>query len=387
MKTLLITRHYPYPAHTGAKIYSSQIIEALDEICSEVTVLCGHEEERFFKKGITSWYCYPNKKKSILELAASIYPVMVRDAYNKNATNILKKILVKNKPDVVLLDHLAASWAYDFIKSNADIKIIYVSHNVEFDNRLQIAREHRNPVKKIINYIDLIKTYFQERKITKYSHANICISAGDKDKNISLYGVKKFMVLNPVYWKEARENTPLIANRPRAVCLSGSYLWQAKQLNLMDFLQEGYEKLVSNDIKIIVAGKSEPEFQKRCHARWPKVIFTGEVENIETFLDAARIGVISEKVGGGFKLKQLDYIFNRIPVFALSGTLADVPLVHARSCMEFTNMQNLISGIIEHIDQSEFLETLRLQAYADSQHMLVKNNFNNVLRETLKYET
>ena len=46
--------------------------------------------------------------------------------------------------------------------------------------------------------------------------------------------------------------------------------------------------------------------------------FTGTVPDVEPYMDEARIAIVPERNGGGFKLKVLEYVFNRIPVFALT---------------------------------------------------------------------
>ena len=38
--------------------------------------------------------------------------------------------------------------------------------------------------------------------------------------------------------------------------------------------------------------------------------FLGFVEDLETIFRSVRIGIVAERIGGGFKLKTLDYIFN-----------------------------------------------------------------------------
>src|SRR5690606_36241863 len=51
----------------------------------------------------------------------------------------------------------------------------------------------------------------------------------------------------------------------------------------------------------------------------------GRVDSIAPHLDQARMAVVAERLGGGFKLKVLDYVFNRPPVAALDGSVAGTP--------------------------------------------------------------
>jgi len=73
---------------------------------------------------------------------------------------------------------------------------------------------------------------------------------------------------------------------------------------------------------------------------------------------------VPERNGGGFKLKVLEYVFNRIPVFALSGSFAGVPLIHNDSVMLFPDHAALAHGVLEAIDDVERLNRLQERAYA-----------------------
>jgi len=91
---------------------------------------------------------------------------------------------------------------------------------------------------------------------------------------------------------------------------------------------------------------------------------TGTVPDLGSYLDQARIAIVPERSGGGFKLKVLEYIFNRIPVFALSGSFAGVPLIHDDSVMLFPNHTALAHGVLEAIDDVDRLNRLQERAFA-----------------------
>ena len=80
-------------------------------------------------------------------------------------------------------------------------------------------------------------------------------------------------------------------------------------------------------------------------------------------MDDARIAIVPERNGGGFKLKMLEYVFNRIPVFALTGSFAGVPLRHNDSVMLFPDHAALAHGVLEAIDDVDRLNTLQERAY------------------------
>src|SRR5262249_7256398 len=92
--------------------------------------------------------------------------------------------------------------------------------------------------------------------------------------------------------------------------------------------------------------------------------FTGTVPDIEPYLDQARIAIVPERNGGGFKLKVLEYVFNRVPVFALNGSFAGVPLLHDESAMLYRDHAALARGVLEAIDDVGRLNRMQEQAFA-----------------------
>ena len=91
--------------------------------------------------------------------------------------------------------------------------------------------------------------------------------------------------------------------------------------------------------------------------------FTGTVPDIEPYLDDARIAIVPERNGGGFKLKVLEYVFNRVPVFALTGSFAGVPLSHNDSVMLYPDHAALAHGVLEAIDDVDRLNRLQERAF------------------------
>ena len=76
------------------------------------------------------------------------------------------------------------------------------------------------------------------------------------------------------------------------------------------------------------------------------------------------MALVAERHGGGFKLKVLDYIFNRMPILALNGSVAGVPLQHDDSILLFEDYETLAQGTLQVLDDYDRLNQLQDRAYA-----------------------
>src|SRR5262249_519668 len=80
---------------------------------------------------------------------------------------------------------------------------------------------------------------------------------------------------------------------------------------------------------------------------------------------SVRMGIVAERTGGGFKLKTLDYIFNRVPIAAIKGGIAGLPLTPDGHFLSFGSMRELANGVAMVIDDLARLNTLQEAAYKE----------------------
>jgi polysaccharide biosynthesis protein PslH len=76
-----------------------------------------------------------------------------------------------------------------------------------------------------------------------------------------------------------------------------------------------------------------------------------------------RLGLVIEKTGGGFKLKTLDYIFNRVPMAAIKGNISGLPLTPGLHYLSFESMRELAQGVVAVIDDVERLNSMQQAAF------------------------
>ena len=84
--------------------------------------------------------------------------------------------------------------------------------------------------------------------------------------------------------------------------------------------------------------------------------FHGFVDDVTAFYMNAKpvIALVPEVIGGGFKLKFLDYIFGRVPVASISAAAAGLPVEvrQATCCSPQIARCSLSTAVIEHIDRA-----------------------------------
>src|SRR5690606_4592600 len=123
---------------------------------------------------------------------------------------------------------------------------------------------------------------------------------------------REIFVLSPGRWAPGPatgEAAPELSQRPRRVILSGSCEWVVKQHNMKRFLATALPVLQPAGIAVTVVGKMPEAFARELQTAFPAAEIHANVPDPSPFLDSARVGVIPEEAGGGFKLKALEYVF------------------------------------------------------------------------------
>ncbi len=172
------------------------------------------------------------------------------------------------------------------------------------------------------------------------------------------------MVLKPGYDGPRLARRVIDSTTPRRVVVLGSLNWHVKQRNLQQFLEVADGAFAAAGIELVVAGEAPRAFLDRMQHRFAATRFTGYVDDVTSILAGARVGIVAEPLGGGFKLKSLDYVFHRVPMAVLAGSVAGLPLEAGKGYLRYENLDALVEGVSASVDDDTLLNSLHEAAFA-----------------------
>jgi hypothetical protein len=238
--------------------------------------------------------------------------------------------------------------------------LIFVTHNCEGDVRLAMARNFRgNIFVKLGLHLDALKAALLEQRIIRNS---TLISVNTPEDRIGFGDLSKSVIILPGYAGRRIYSREITAATPRRALIFGTAIWFAKQMNLIELLSAADELFWRNKIELRVVGRV-PE-QLRSGASYRATRFLGFIEDPEPIFRDARIGIIAERTGGGFKHKSLDFIFHRLPIAATQGSLSGIPLTPNLDYLLFASVSELVQGVVAVIDDFDRLNALQNVAFA-----------------------
>jgi glycosyltransferase involved in cell wall biosynthesis len=101
----------------------------------------------------------------------------------------------------------------------------------------------------------------------------------------------------------------------------------------------------------------------RLRSRFPWVVFRGFVGDLGEECQNTRIALIPEEVGGGFKLKTLDYIFSRVPVASVQAALNGIPDRLKSHFIIESDIAALLTKVVAVIDDIDRLDRMQKCAF------------------------
>ena len=312
------------------------------------------------------WLPAIGRMKSYRRAFFSRFPLVVAALAIPAVRRTLEDCLSQNW-DAIVLDNYATAWALKgVLKSRRERRcgvVVHVSHNHEGALARSLTSSFRGSfARKLILLINSFKIEYWEKQII--SQADI-ISTITEEDGIAIRPIcrpnARLIVLTPGY-SGHRILKKDFSKSARRVVLVGSFRWIVKQENLMQLLAIADGLFHENGITLDVVGEVPVELMENYRGRLLATVFHGFVEDYMPIFNAARLAIVPEIIGGGFKLKILDYIFCGLPVAALTQASAGLPQAIRNNFITAHSLEGLIQEIIKKVDQIGLLERMQSSA-------------------------
>jgi glycosyltransferase involved in cell wall biosynthesis len=374
LRCLWLAREIPLPLSTGDKTYTARLAQALVAAGASVTFMglatsaaSSRSAAEAFEERI-EWSIVPGRPNPTVLALASPLPLVAARFGTREYAQRLRAMLRGRDFDAVILDQYAMVGAIDQIqnseRSGARPLIAYIAHNFETDVSADAVRDFRgNRFRKAALHANARKTAIAERRLARGADIIVTLTTEDADSLAPLSPLSAKVVLPPGYNGPRAAERRIVQATPRRVVMVGAYRWTPKQMNLSAFLEAADPILQNAGIGIDVVGEAPDSVRKAWEVRVKTTRFHGFVEDLGEFLAARRMGLVIEQTGGGFKLKTLDYIFNRVPIAAITGSIAGLPMTPGLDYLSYGSMRELAQGVASVIDDLERLNSMQQAAY------------------------
>ncbi|MBI5118032.1 glycosyltransferase [Candidatus Poribacteria bacterium] len=367
-RIILITTVLPAKLSAGDRVYIYHLVKSLMSF-AEVLVV-GHSDNGepclgdFGHKQFAATAAQRSKAASLF----SLYPNIIYQDRTAGMFRLLERVVPVDGVDAVICDHLRTYWAIEKLKKrfrqsgNGLPRTVLVMQNHETLARQSMAEEESGIMKRWALRWDARKVKHHEQRAIKDFDRITAITADDA-RTLNRAYEKEVTTVTPGYSGTVLADRQISCRTRRQAVMLGSFFWQAKQINLRELALAAGSRFASSGVSLKIVGTGPAGLFKEIAGRTKAVEFIGWVESLKEILLESRVAIVAEKAGGGFKLKSLDYVFHRVPIAALKGTMAGLPLVPNRDYLEFDSIEDLVGGVIEAIDDIDRLNRISKNAF------------------------
>ena len=400
LRCLWISRDIPFPQDAGDKIYSANMTCALADAGVSVCFLgytgdaTGHQPDSWSRFSSSSWPVETNaltgNKRGKLAALFSRLPIAAAIHATRDYRMLLGNQLAQHL-DLIVMDSYGSGWALDACLSAQKAAekrganrptLIYLSHNHEESIwRAMAAQAKGNPLKRLALWQNYLKVRALERRLASKVDLISAITAEDAQLYGSQQPGKPAVTLTPGYSGRVLAARTITASTPRHVVLVGSFRWIVKQENLRRFLELADARFKAHDIRFDVIGDVPQALLDELRGTLQATQFHGFVDDIAPYFESARLAVVPEVIGGGFKLKYLDYLFARVPIATIGEAAAGLPHAIRDNMICRDDLKQLVDAIIETMDQTERLNSMQAQAFNAAQALFDWKDRGRALRE------
>jgi glycosyltransferase involved in cell wall biosynthesis len=339
MKILILTNKLPYPPRDGGSIATLNMICGLHDAGNQITCLALNT----FKHSFPVKKIPPELGKSIrflgVDCNSSIRPLKLlsnllfsREPYIALRFNIkafrtaLASLLLEENFDIIQLEGPYPGLYLDVIRKESDARISLRAHNVE----------HLIWERKALHETSLLKRWYfrnMAQRLKRYElevaqEVDLLVPISDEDASYFIEnGLQKPMLTIPAGLN--MENYPLtkLPTGP-SIFFIGALDWLPNQEGLDWFLRNIFLNLLSEipELSFHVAGRNAPaHFEKKL--KHPNIIYHGEVEDAQTFIQSYQLMVAPLLTGSGIRVKILEAAALGRPVITTSAGIEGLAVI------------------------------------------------------------
>ena len=316
MRILFIAPRLPLPADTGGKIRTFNLLKQIsrNHAVDLVTFSFDSEDERhilgFREMGIGVKLVPAPKDnavhKAIIVLASAL-PYSVSKYYSKKMAKAIVALKAAKNYDLVHLDHIHMAHYQNCFQR---LPCLVDEHNVEYKILERCGNVEKSAWKRQLYSQQAGKMKrFESQAILHYS-ACTAVSRNDVDmlknltgENVPIHvlpnGVDAGFFTSPESWPQQEED---------ALVFTGSMDWLPNDDAVVFFCREVLPLIWEQNanVKFYIVGKNPSAAVKKLAHKDPRIVVTGRVEDVRTYIQRAKIFVVPIRIGGGTRLKILE---------------------------------------------------------------------------------
>lgn len=317
MKILQIAPRLPYPLTDGGAVGIFKATEATARAGAHITFVTYPETDpAVTKEGVEKLSQFakvhlvdrrlPSRNRTLVKtIFKGAYPVERR--MMPEMFELLRSLVTQEQFDLVHVDHAHMGKYALWMKEEFGLPYILREHNFESLIYERFASVQRNPLKKLVASIHGKRLRQEELRFIREATHVVPITQEDRDLMRSAVPVQAYTVIPAGVDVEYFQPTDPALIDPKLVLWVGGLGWDPNHEAVEYFLREVWPRISADlpELRFQLVGDGTEKFAGQPGA---SVVGHGRVPDIRPFMARASVMVVPLRVGGGMRLKILDFL-------------------------------------------------------------------------------
>lgn len=327
-KVILLTIHLPFPVNHGASLFNTYQLATWLHRNHDLYFACflkGEDvkyRDAFLKDtGISNYYMEElNVERNPVNLIKSYLLGISINMYRNRSASFKQKIAdVAGDYDVIVVDHYEAM---QYVPDDFKGKVVFRTHNAEYLIWSRYAEVEKSALKRwvIRKEAERIKKW----ELRYVQRADVVLGAPNDNENHEpdpQQRAEKFVeFLHLGQDEQIKLSVPVFDQTEMALVYVGTLTWEANIDGLIWLVEGGWRRMKEKhpDLKFYIIGKNADQRLVDMANRYPDIVLTGFVEDLEDYLPRCRVNVIPLRFGSGMKVKTINGLCRGIPMVSTS---------------------------------------------------------------------
>jgi len=314
------------------------------------------------------------KKKNALANLFSGKSYNISRFYNKNFEELITATLQKEKFDIILLESLYTTPYIAAIRKSSNAKLIYRSHNIEFEIWQRTSNQENNAIKK--KYLHLLAKCLKkyEQSILNLVDGIAAITKKDEEQLVAL-GCNKPITTVPFGINLHNYQLKEILQEKKLFHI-GSMDWMPNQEAIKWFLNEVWSAIIAKEptATFHIAGKNMSEDIINLAASTKGVVNEGEVENANDFINKNNIMVVPLFSGSGMRIKIIEAMAMEKLVIGTSVAFEGIAVQHNKNGIIANTANEFKEAILMCLQHPEVVTSIGQKA-----RKTIEEQYNNTV--------
>lgn len=314
------------------------------------------------------------KKIAALANLFSTSSYNVNRFYNKAFEKLITATLQKEKFDVVLLESLYTTPYIATVRKNSNAKIIYRSHNIEFEIWQRICNQESNLLLKSYLHFLANRLKKHEKTTLKLVDGVAAITKKDKEQLVELGCLKPIKTIP--FGINLENYQPKETAQEKKLFHIGSMDWKPNQEAIVWFLNKVWSSIIAKEptATFHLAGKNMPEDIIKLANSMPGIVNEGEVENANDFIGNNNIMVVPLFSGSGMRIKIIEAMAMEKLVIATTIAFEGIAVEHNKNALIADNASEFKEAILMCLQNPELVKNIGQKA-----RKTIEEQYNNKL--------